>query len=43
MHEALRESLLQVGYQPEQLHMHVITLDATCTIYTDAHETLMHL
>jgi ribonuclease HI len=42
-HEALRESLLQVGYQPDQLHMHVITLGATGTIYTDAHETLMHL
>ncbi len=23
-HEALREALLQVGYKPEQVHMHVI-------------------
>jgi hypothetical protein len=32
-HEALREALLQVGYKPEQVHMHVITLGATDTIY----------
>jgi hypothetical protein len=24
-HEALKEALLQVGYKPEQVHMHVIT------------------
>jgi hypothetical protein len=42
-HEALKEALLQVGYKPEQLHMHVITLGATGTIYTDTHSTLRHL
>ena len=39
-HEALKQALLQVGYKPEQLHMHVITLGATGTIYTDTHSTL---
>ena len=28
---------------PEQVHMHVITLGATGTIYTDTHSTLRHL
>ena len=42
-HQALREALLQVGYKPEQLRMHVITLGATGTIYKDMHDTLMHL
>jgi ribonuclease HI len=42
-HQALREALLQVGYKPEQLRMHVITLGATGTIYKDTHNTLMHL
>jgi ribonuclease HI len=42
-HAALRESLLQVGYKPEQIHMHVITLGATGTIYQDTHATLKHL
>ncbi len=42
-HEALKEALLQVGYKPEQIHMHVTTLGATGTIYTDTHSTLRHL
>ncbi len=42
-HEALREALLQVGYKPEQVHMHVITLGATGTIYRYTHATLMQL
>lgn len=39
-HEALRDALLKVGYKPEQVHLHVITLGATGTIYQDIHETL---
>ena len=42
-HEALRDALLQVGYKPEQLHLHVITLGATGTIYKDIHNTLNRL
>jgi hypothetical protein len=43
-HEALKEALLvQVWYKPEQVHMHVITLGATGTIYTDTHSTLRQL
>jgi hypothetical protein len=42
-HEALRAALLQVGYKPEQLHLHVITLGATGTIYRDIHATLKSL
>ncbi len=42
-HEALKQALLQVGYKLEQLHIHVITLGATGTIYTDTHSTLRHL
>jgi hypothetical protein len=38
-----RYTRLQVGYKPEQVHMHVITLGATGTIYTDTHSTLRHL
>jgi hypothetical protein len=42
-HEALRAALLQVGYKPEQLHLHVITLGATGTIYREIHATLKSL
>jgi hypothetical protein len=42
-HEALRGSLLQVGYKSEQIHMHVITLGATGTIYRNTHATLLQL
>ena len=42
-HEALRAALQQVGYKPEQLHLHVITLGATGTIYREIHATLKSL
>jgi hypothetical protein len=32
-----------VGYKPEQVRMHVITLGATGTIYRNTHATLMQL
>jgi hypothetical protein len=42
-HEALRDALLQVGYKAEQVHLHIITLGATGTIYKDIHAMLQQL
>jgi hypothetical protein len=39
-HDGLHNALLRIGYQAKQIHLHVITLGATGTIYNDLHDTL---
>ena len=39
-HEGLRNALMRIGYKAEQVHLHIITLGATGTIYNDIHSTL---
>ena len=42
-HQGLRDALVRIGYESDQVHMHVITLGATGTIYKDTHSTLTAL
>ncbi len=42
-HEDLRNALLRIGYKADQVHLHIITLGATGTIYKDTHGTLKAL
>ena len=42
-HARLCDALIRVGYRPDQVRMHIITLGATGTIYKDTQNTLATL